>query len=425
MPLAFYFIFIVALLFLNSPIAFSLITPSIIYILTNDGLSLSSAMGRLANAPNSFPLLAVPLFILLGNLMNSGKITDRLFSFARALVGHFPGGLAQANVLASIIFSGMSGAAIADSAGLGLVEIKAMKDEGYDLDFSCAVTGASATIGPIFPPSVPLVIFGVVAQVSVGRLLVGGAVPGLIIGATIMVLIYFLSIRRRLPRSVKAGMKDLISIFGKAFPSLLTIIVVLGGMFSGIVTPTEAAMLGVVYSTILAFAYRSLNLGGYVEVLRRTMYTVCSVMLIVGGAFLFSYIITREGVPRMAAEFFLQISNTRLGFLLLMNLFLIMVGLFMEPIVAILVVAPILIPVAQTFGIDMVHLGVVMVFNLMIGLLTPPFGLNLYVLNQITGVPYKRITKAVIPFYIPLLVTLLLITLLPDLVTYLPNLLLG
>jgi len=427
MPLSIYFIFIIILLLINTPVAFALIIPSILYFNFTPGFSLSAACVVLFNTPNSFPLLAVPLFILLGNVMNSGGITKKVFSFSNVLVGRFSGGLAHANVLASIIFSGMSGSALADTAGLGTVEIKAMRDAGYDIGFSCAVTGASSTIGPIFPPSVPLVIYGVMAEVSIGRLLAGGVLPGLTIGVSLIIMIYFMSIKARYPRGQKAGLKECFASFLKSFPALFTVIIILGGMLFGIVTPTEAAILGVAYSIFLGFViYREMSFKQLLGNIRESAYTVCSFMLIVAGAFLFGRIITLSGVSVMLTNFFISFSKSNpYLFLLFLNVLLLIVGCFMEGVAALIIFIPIVLPIAEALGIDFVHLGVIMVFNLMIGLLTPPMGIGLYVLSKVGHISFKQLVRAIIPFYIPLILTLILITYLPFIVLYIPNVFFG
>ena len=427
MPISVYFIFIVILLLINTPVAFALIIPSILYFNFTPGFSLSAVCGVLFNAPNSFPLLAVPLFILLGNIMNIGGITKRVFKFSNVLVGRFSGGLAYSNVLASIIFSGMSGSALADTAGLGTVEIKAMRDAGYDIGFSCAVTGASSTIGPIFPPSVPLVIFGVMAEVSIGRLFLGGILPGLIIGVSLMIMIYYMSIKAKYPRGQIAGFKEIFISFLESFPALFTVIVILGGMIFGIVTPTESAILGVAYSIFLGFViYREMSFEQLVRNIKESAHTVCSFMLIVAGAFLFSRIITLSGFSIMFAKFLISVSKDNpYLFLLFLNVLLLIVGCLMEGVAALIIFIPIILPIAEALGINLVHLGVIMVFNLMIGLLTPPMGVGLYVLCRVGHISFEQLVRAIIPFYIPLILTLILITYLPFIVTYMPSVFFG
>lgn len=422
-----YFIFIIILMLMNIPVAFVLLIPSVFYFILSPNLTLISACGRLVNTPNSFPLLAVPFFILLGNIMNTGGITERIFRFAKNLVGHFPGGLGHANVLASIIFSGMSGTALADIGGLGEIELKAMRDAGYDDEFSCAITAASSIIGPIFPPSVPLVIYGVIAEISIGKLLAGGVLPGLLIGVFLMIIVYYISVKKKYPVENRATIKEIIKSFLDSFPALFTVVIILGSMFSGIATPTEAAILGVAYAIFLGFViYKEMNLKDLFNNLRISVYRVSSVMLIVAGAFLFSRIITLENVPQTLTHFFIKIAgNSPFYFLIALNIVLLIIGCLLEGVAALIIIVPIVLPISKSLGIDSVHLGVVMVLNLMIGLLTPPMGLGLYLLSQIASVPFKRLIKAIMPFYIPLLFALLLITFFPQLVLYVPKIMFG
>jgi len=424
MSILVYFIFIMILLLINTPIAFALIIPSVIYFIFSPGFSLNTVSAVLFNAPNSFPLLAVPLFILLGSIMNTGGITDKIFCLCRRVVGHFSGGIAYSNVLASVIFSGMSGSALADTAGLGMVEIKAMSDNGYDLDFACAVTGASAVIGPIFPPSVPLILYGVIAQVSIGRLLAGGMLPGLLIAVILVITIYYMSIKAKYPKEQRASLKEIFLSFLESFPALFTIVIILSGILFGIVTPTEAAILGVMYSLFLVFVvYREMKFEHLIKNIRESAYTVCSFMLVVAGAFLFSRIITLEGISTMLSNYFISVSqNSPYLFLLMINVLLLIVGCFMEGAAALIIFTPILLPVAIELGINPVHLGVIIVFNLMIGLFTPPMGIGLYVLTRIAHIPFKKVCRAMFPFYVSLIFTLILVTYLPFIVLYLPNL---
>lgn len=424
MSITLYFIFIIILLLMSSPIALALIIPSIFYFILNDGVSLSTACARIINAPNSFPILAVPFFILMGNIMNSGGITKRIFNFARSIMGHYPGGLAHANVLASMLFSGMSGAAMADAAGLGMVEIEAMTKEGYDLDFSCAVTVASSTIGPIFPPSVPLVMYGVAAQVSIGKLLIGGVIPGFLIAVTLMIMIYYMSRTANFPISKRSSIKEILNATKESFLANFTIVILLAGIIWGVTTPTEAAVIATVYSLFLSSViYGELTIKTLIKNLQDSVRTIGSVMLIVAGAMLFAWIITVEKIPFIVSNVFLSLSDNPYVFLFLINILLLIVGCFITPIAAIIILVPIILPTVKLLGIDLVHFGLVMVLNLMIGLSTPPMGLVLFVIVDIAQISFKRLVRAMVPFYIPLLIVLLLITYIPFLVTYLPKLL--
>lgn len=412
------------LMILGCPIFFCLIGSSTLYFLTND-MALIMVVQRIVEGANSFTLLAVPGFILAGNLMNSGEVTDRIFDFCGKLVGHFTGGLAHANVLASVVFAGMSGAAIADAGGLGAIELKAMKNAGYDEDFALAVTGASSIVGPIIPPSVPAVIYGTAASVSIGRLFAAGAVPGALIATSMCIMIYIISKKRGYRKEKWCGFPELFKSFIRAFASLMTVVVILGGILAGIFTPTEAAIIATFYAIILGLVYKTLNLKKIIESLREASETTCTVMMIVCGATLFSYILSFERFPQIMAELFLTYCDNKYVALLLINLFLVCVGMFMDSSPAIIILTPVFLPVVQAFGVSPVHFGIMMILNLMIGLLTPPVGMVLYVLSKVSSVPFERIAKAVMPFIILCYILLQLITYIPEITLILPELLYG
>ncbi|MDR2589286.1 MAG: TRAP transporter large permease [Spirochaetales bacterium] len=414
------------LLILKVPVSFSLLTSSVLYLMSQ-GMPPFMAVIRMAmGVGDSFPLMAVPFFILAGAIMNTGGITTRIFDFADKVCGHITGGLGHANILASIIFSGMSGTAIADTGGLGAIELKAMKDAGYDDDFSLAITGASSIIGPIIPPSVPAVVFGVVGGVSIGRLFIGGVVPGLIMGFSMGLFVYFQSKRRGYPKKkwVSLGnfLCELVSSTRKSFFALLTPVVIIGGIFIGVITPTEAAILAVVYSLILSIAYGDFKKEHFAKVLRETVDGTVSVMFIVSCASIFGYILASEQIPQKMADFFLTTIPNKYIALLVINILLLIAGTFMETISAITILTPVLVPVAVGFGIDPVHFGIVMILNLMIGLMTPPVGMVLYVLSGVSKVPFEDIVKAIWPYIIVLTIVLLIITFVPAIVLFLPDL---
>jgi tripartite ATP-independent transporter DctM subunit len=374
---------------------------------------------------DSFPLMAVPFFILAGAIMNTGGITTRIFEFADKLCGHITGGLGHANILASIIFSGMSGTAIADTGGLGAIELKAMKDAGYDDDFSLAITGASSIIGPIIPPSVPAVVFGVIGEVSIGRLFIGGVIPGLIMGLAMAIFVYFQSKRRGYPKKKRATIRELAASTRKSFFALLTPVVIIGGILAGVITPTEAAILAVVYSLILSVAYGDFKRKHLISVLRETVNGTVSVMLIVSCASLFGYILASEQIPQKMTTFFMATLPNKYAALLVINILLLVAGTFMETISAITILTPVLIPVAAGFGVDPVHFGIIMILNLMIGLMTPPVGMVLYVLSGVSKVPFEQIVKAIWPYIIVLTIVLLILTYVPQIVLFLPNVVFG
>ena len=381
---------------------------------------------RMMYGINNFLLLAIPLFILAAKLMNTSGITTRIFDFAKNLVGSLPGGLGHANTVASLIFSGMSGAAVVDAAGLGQVELKAMKDAGYDDDFSVAITAASSTIGPIFPPSIPMVIFGLVAEVSVGRLFLGGVVPGLIMTVALMGMVALFARRKNYPRTPFPGFSVLTKSFFRALFPLFTPIILLGGIWTGHFTPTEAAAVAVAYALLLGgLIYRELSLTELRQVFVTTTKETAALGIIVCAANFYGWLLARSGITLQLAENISALSTDPLIILLAINIFLLIIGCFLEPICSILILGPVLLPVILKLGIDPLHFGVVMVLNLMIGLLTPPFGVVLFVMTGISGLPFERVVRAVTPFTIPLLIVLALITLFPPLVTAVPNLLMG
>jgi len=413
------------LMALRVPIAFSLALSSFVYILYS-GLPSVLLFHNMVNGMDSFPLLSIPFFILAGGLMNSAGITARIFGFARAIVGWMHGGLGHVNVGASIIFAGMSGAAVADAGGLGAIEIKAMREAGYDDDFSVGVTAASSTIGPIIPPSLPLVIFGVMASVSIGKLFVAGIIPGLLMAASLSLMIWWMSRKRKYPRDVSFNTKLIWTRFKAAFLPLLTPVIIVGGIVTGAFTPTEAAIGAAAYALFLGLVvYRTLTPKKLSVISLETIETTAAIMMIVGAASVFAWILTANQVAANFAEFVLTFTDNKTVVLLLIMAVVLVVGLFMETIAAISILVPVLMPVALEFGIDPIHLGIIVILNLMLGLLTPPVGMVLFVLSKVSKVPFERCVSATIPFLIPLVGILLLLTFVPSLVLFLPELLYG
>lgn len=413
------------LMALRVPIAFSLALSSFAYILYS-GLPPVLLMHNMVNGMDSFPLLAIPFFILAGALMNSAGITARIFGFARAIVGWMHGGLGHVNVGASIIFAGMSGAAVADAGGLGAIEIKAMREAGYDDDFSVGVTAASSTIGPIIPPSLPLVIFGVMASVSIGKLFVAGIIPGLLMALSLSAMIWWMSRKRDYPRDVSFSPTVIATRFKAAFLPLMTPVIIVGGIVSGAFTPTEAAIGAAAYALFLGtIVYRTLSVRKLAVISLETIETTAAIMMIVGAASVFAWILTANQVAAQFAEFVLSFTDSKAVVLLLIMAVVLIVGLFMETIAAISILVPVLMPVAAQFGIDPVHLGIIVILNLMLGLLTPPVGMVLFVLSRVSKVPFEQCVRATLPFLIPLIGVLLLLTFVPSLVLWLPELLYG
>ncbi|MGF1525270.1 MAG: TRAP transporter large permease [Candidatus Competibacterales bacterium] len=405
------------------PVAIALGGASLIYILTVGRPPEVVVLHRMVNGVDSFPLLAIPFFILAGNLMNTSGITERLFGLAKALVGWMRGGLGQVNIGASVIFAGMSGAAVADAGGLGTIEIRAMRDAGYAPDFAVGITAASSTIGPIIPPSLPLVIYGVMASTSVGQLFVAGLIPGLLMALSLMVMVAYFAHRRGYPRDAVFSPKALGQGMLRAALSLLTPVIIVGGILSGAFTPTEAAIAAVAYALVLGvIIYRTLTWRRLIQVSMETIETTAVILFIVASASIFAWILTSNRVPEQLAAGLLSLSDNPVVILLLMNLLLLVVGCFMETIAAITILVPVLLPIAIQVGIDPVHFGVVMVLNLMIGLLTPPVGMVLYVLSRVAGIPFERCLRGTAPFLIPLVIVLFLVTFIPSLTLWLPTL---
>jgi tripartite ATP-independent transporter DctM subunit len=417
------FALLFGLLVLGAPVAVALALSSLVYILVEGRVPDIVVMHRVINGVDSFPLLAVPFFILAGNLMNTAGITNRIYDFAKALVGWMRGGLGQVNIGGSVIFAGMSGTAVADAGGLGTIEIKAMKDHGYDLDFAVGVTAASSTIGPIIPPSLPMVIYGVMANASIGQLFAAGFIPGFMMAGALMVMVAWYARVRHYPRDAAFSLPVLGQTFVRAFLALLTPAIIIGGMMFGLFTPTEAAIAACVWALFLGLVvYRTLDLRRLLRVSFDTIETTAVVLFIVAAASIFAWVLTSSRITEQFAAVVLGATDSPWLVLLLMNLILLVVGCFLETIAAITILVPVFLPIIEKLGIDPVHFGVVMVLNLMIGLLTPPVGMVLYVLSRVSGLSFERCVAATTPFLIPLVLVLALITFIPSLTLWLPTL---
>ena len=447
------------------PVAIAMAGAALVYILLTGDIPPFVVVHRMISGIDSFPLLAVPFFILAGNLMNNAGITNRIYNFALSLVGWLKGGLGHVNIIGSVIFAGMSGTAIADAAGLGTIEIKAMKDQGYDLGFSVGVTAASATLGPIIPPSLPFVIYGMMANVSVGQLFVAGIVPGVVMAILMMLTVAYYAhkyhwggdIKFEWGRLGKALLELALVIgfpvimwgliiaglpfnwaFGACVAGLLaadfkfkfdavlpimTPVLLIGGMTTGVFTPTEGAIAACVWALFLGLVwYRTLTWKMLVKVSMDTIETTATVMFIVAAASIFGWLLTATRVTDAVAAWVLAFTHSPWVFLLLVNLLMLFVGCFLEPTAAILILVPVLMPVVQQLGIDPVHFGLVMVLNLMIGLLHPPMGMVLFVLARVANLSIEKTTMAILPWLVPLLLSLLLITYIPSISLWLPRL---
>jgi len=459
---------IIFLLLMSSgiPVAVAMAGSALVYILWTGNPPAFVVIHRMVSGIDSFPLLAVPFFILAGNLMNNAGITNRIYNYALALVGWLKGGLGHVNVVGSVVFAGMSGTAIADAAGLGTIEIKAMTDHGYSKEFAVGVTAASATLGPIIPPSLPFVIYGMMANVSVGALFLAGILPGVLMAILMMLTVAYFAhkngwgadIKFEWPRVIKAlaetavvigwpvllwvlitklgfpprttVLTGLVALFVadkvfnfQAVLPIMTPVLLIGGMTTGIFTPTEGAIAACLWAMILGFAwYRTLNWKMFVKVCLDTVETTATVLFIVAAASIFGWMLTATGVTAAIASWVLEFTKEQWVFLLLANLLMLFVGCFLEPTAAITILVPILMPIVHQLGIDPVHFGLVMVLNLMIGLLHPPMGLVLFVLARVAKLSVERTTIAILPWLVPLLGSLAIITYFPSVVLWLPKL---
>lgn len=381
---------------------------------------------KMAGSMNSFPIVAAPLFILMGNILAAAKITDRIVVFAGAVIGWVRGGYAHASILTSMIFAGMVGSAVADAAGSGAIEIRAMRNAGYKPETAAAITAAAATIGPIIPPSLPMVIYGVTADVSIGRLFIGGLIPGILMGLSLMVMVSLVARREGMGRKPFEGFCAIWRAFLGSFFALMTPVLLLGGMFSGIFTPTEAAAAACIYALILGFfVYRTLEWKQIPGILIETAETTGLVTVLVMAAGALGWCMSISRLPQTAAPWIVSTISSPIVFLLMANALLLVVGCFMEALAALLILIPILVPAAISYGIDPVQFGVIMILNLILGTIHPPIGVVLFVVTRIADVSFETMSRAILPWLIPLLVVLLAITLWPPLTLWLPQLLLG
>jgi tripartite ATP-independent transporter DctM subunit len=424
-PFSLAIVAITLLAFLGLPIGHSMIAGSILYLLLA-GLDMGTAAEQFLNGMYSnYIILAVPLFILAAELMNIGSMTERLLRFCDAFVGRFRGGLAQVNILQSIIFAGMSGSAIADAAGTGkMMQNMMTKDNKYPASFAAALTAATSVIGPIIPPSIPMVIYALVSDASIGYLFLGGMVPGLLMALSQMAIVAVAARRRNFPIEQPTPLRKLPGITWRALPTLMMPVVLLGGIYTGVTTPTEAAAIAAAYALVISIVlYRSVSFADFYRSLLASARTTASIGMLIAGALVFNYVVTVENIPGELRVLLTSWELSPVGFLILVNVILLILGCVLEGTTILLVIVPVLIPTAQALGIDMVHFGVVVVVNIMLGLITPPYGLLLFIMTRIAEVPLRDIVRDVLPFLWAMIGSLALITFFPAFVLWLPRLL--
>jgi C4-dicarboxylate transporter DctM subunit len=423
-PFSLAIVAITALAFLGLPIGHAMIAGSVLY-LALAGLDMGTVAEQLLNGMyTNYVILAVPLFILAAELMNIGSMTERLLDFCNAIVGRFRGGLAHVNVLQSIIFAGMSGSAIADAAGTGrMMQAMMTRDGRYPPSYAAALTAATAVIGPIIPPSIPMILYALVSDASIGFLFLGGVVPGLLMALSQMAIVGIHARRRGFPVEAPTPLRALPGITWRALPTLMMPVVLLSGIYGGVTTPTEAAAVAAAYAlAISAFLYRSVRLADVYRSVLLSARTSASIGMLIAGAMVFNYVVTVENIPQQLRVLLSAYNLTPASYLLAVNLLLLLLGCVLEGTTILLVVVPVLIPTAQALGIDMVHFGVVVVVNIMLGLVTPPYGLLLFIMTRIAEVPLRDIVRDVLPFLGAMIVSLGLITFIPELVLWLPRL---
>jgi tripartite ATP-independent transporter DctM subunit len=407
---------------LSIPVTYGMIAAGAFYLFYTHadlGIVVGQVMGTMYTG---YVLMAIPLFIFTANVMNSGKVTDSMFEFSKAVIGKRKGALAYVNIIISLIFSGMTGSAIADAAGIGIIEIRAMKKDGYDTSFSCAITAATAVIGPIFPPSIPFVIYAMLSGSSVGALFCGGVVPAFMIVCVLWMYVSFVSKRRNYPPGSTFTVREFARFTLRALPALMTPVILLFGIYTGIMTPTEAGAIAALYALLISvFAYRVLSFMDFIKTIRETVITSGSITILTASAAVFTYVVAKENIPDIVSAFLLNITSNRVILLLLINFFFLILGMFLDTAVLQYVFLPMVIPIIRTLGIDLVHFGVVICLNMMIGLCTPPFGFLLFVVSNIGKVPLDEVVKEIFPMVFLLIVVLMLLIFIPDLVLIVPR----
>lgn len=405
------------------PISYSMLSACIVYYLIEAPHALGNVFTVITgNTYAGFTMLAAPLFVFMANVMGEGAIADRIYGFAHGLLGKMRGGSAQVNCLVSLIFSGMTGSAIADASGTGTMEIRQMIGEGYDAEFSCALSAATATVGPIFPPSIPMIIYAMLSGASVGKLFAGGMVPGVVLTLLFMVYSYIISVKRHYPVGVQMSFKQFLKNTVIAFPALFTVVLLLGGIYSGVCTPTEAGALASAYAIIIGFlVYRSLNWKTLWRVLKQTARDTATLALLTGTAYLFSFIVSREKIPALVSEFVLNFTHNKYVFLFVVNIVFLALGCVLDVSCIQLVFIPMVLPMVREFGIDLVHFGVVICLNMMIGLSTPPFGMLLFIVTKAGNTKIGGVIREILPMVLIMIALLFAMTYIPQIVMFIPN----
>lgn len=405
------------------PISYSMLSACILYYIIEAPNALGNVFTVITgNTYAGFTMLAAPLFVFMANVMGEGEIADRIYGFAHGLLGKMRGGSAQVNCLVSLIFSGMTGSAIADASGTGTMEIRMMIDEGYDAEFSCALSAATATVGPIFPPSIPMIIYAMLSGASVGKLFAGGMVPGVVLTLLFMIYSYIISQKRQYPMGQAQTFKQFLVNTVKALPALFTVVLLLGGIYSGVCTPTEAGALASAYAILIGFlVYRSLSWDALWRVLKQTARDTATLALLTGTAYLFSFIVSREKIPALVSEFVLGFTQNKYVFLFIVNVVFLALGCVLDVSCIQLVFVPMVLPMVREFGIDLVHFGVMICFNMMIGLSTPPFGMLLFIVTKAGNTKIGGVIREIMPMVLIMIAFLFLITYIPDIVMFIPN----
>ncbi|NOY58385.1 MAG: TRAP transporter large permease [Calditrichaeota bacterium] len=406
-------------------IAIGLTCMAVLWIMNDFGtIQLTLFPLKMMHGINNFPMLAIPFFILAANAMNKGSVTHRIFDLANGVVGHFRGGLGHVNVIASMIFAGMSGTASADAAGLGALEIKAMRERGYPISYSTGITGASSVIGPIIPPSVAMVIYGWLGDVSVGKLFIAGVIPGVLFGVSLMVMTWLMSFKIDMPIESRKPVKEIFRLSKRAVLALLTPSIIVGGIWSGVFTPTESGAVASAYAIILGmFIYKDVTPGDLKDIFYSTIEFTAIILFIISMSVLYGWLLVRLQIPLKLSEMVTHLSTNQTVLMLVIVAFLLLIGCFMSVIEAVLIFTPVMVPMIKTIGIDPLYFGVIMVISLSVGVITPPFGNVLYILVGITETSFEEVVKAILPFFIPIIVIIILFIFFPEIVTFLPRIL--